>query len=374
MNRHTVRSMVGGFILASAALVVLAGIPGSAVGTGAQQTSKIVRCQEVRRHGEWPEYTNSGVWSSDGRRLFLLDNAHRRLLEFSVAGKSEGRVYGELAKRLKEGIPRKVASLEGGGFYIQTDENRFTVATPKAIDDVVADPSSLGIISKIYNFTVVKDEVVALADVEVSENTWQRGFVVFPMAQPKAFRWLLKGVSTEERVFYRLAFSYMATLGNTAYVLRMETRPELYLYRKGNSSLEAVDAFEPYAMSHFLPELPPFRLPTDYEPLMHVVERSHMPVGLYGWEGRLYLLERSWTGRKTTWNLVVLDPGNPRKDLHSIAIGVEAEHLFLVPGKLRWGLVTKAHPTSLQSQEVTGMQFFPSAALQRDSLPARLCK
>jgi hypothetical protein len=341
----------------------------------AQQSFGSVRCQELKRQGEWPEYTSSGVWSQDGKQLFLLDNAGHRLLEFSVSGKSEGPVYGELAKRLALGDPRSITPMRGGGFYIQSDDNRFTAITGKTLKDFVADrsPSGLGIVSKIYNFTVVGDEVVAFVDVEESPNQFQRGFIVFLKDHPSAFRWLKKGISNAERTFFRLSFPYVATVGDTAYVLRMETKPELYSYKKGNLSLIPVDAFNPYAEKHLLPSLPEFRMQT-FELLMRTVERSQMPVGLYGWGGRLFLLERSWTGKKTDWRFVVINPEDPDAKLVSIPIGVNAEHLFAVPGNLQWSLVTKGQLTGLISQEVTGIRFFPSAVLRKGATaPAQIC-
>jgi hypothetical protein len=374
LSQRITRSLVS-FIPVLAILGILGEICRPVARAQAQQNSGSVRCQELKRQGEWPEYTNSGVWSEDGKKLFLLDNARRRLLEFSVSGKSEGVVYGELAKRLALGDPRSITPIKGGGFYIQTDENRFTAITGKALKDFVADrsPSGLGFVSKIYNFTVVGDEVVAFADVEESPDQFQRGFIVFPKVQPSAFRWLKMRISNAERTFFRLSFPYIATVGDTAYVLRMETKPELYSYKRGNLSLTPVDAFNTYAEGHLLPQLPEFRM-ANFELLMRTVERSRMPVGLYGWGSRLFLLERSWTGKTTNWRFVVINPEVPGAKLASIPIGVNAEHLFAVPGNLRWSLVMKGQLTGLLSQKVTGIRFFPSAVLQTGAtLPAQIC-
>lgn len=370
MSRRTLRSLIPAL-----AIVCVCSEALRVAGADEKQTRGFVTCQELKRQGEWPEFTNSGVWSADGTRLFLLDNARQRLLEFSTE-KSERVVQGEIGKRLKRGIPRRVVPLEGGGIYVQTDENRFTEIRGKSIKDVVASPSpSHGIISKVYNFTVVGEEVVAFVDVEESSDTWQRGFVVFPRMQPEAFRWLRKGISTAERTFYRLSFPYIATIGDTAYVLRMETRPELYAYTKEfGDSLEPVDAFNSYtAETHLLPELPQTRQPADFEQVMRVVERSQMPVGLYGWKGKLFLLERTWTGKNTAWGFVVIDPKKSEAKLRRIDINVSAEHLFAVPGMRQWTLVLKAHPTGLLSQRVMGIRFFASKAFQGSVLPPGLC-
>jgi hypothetical protein len=382
MIRRRFRSVIL-MLMGLAVAYVASEVSPSVAGAQEKQASD---CKSIKRQGEWPEFTSSGAWSVDGKQLFLLDHARRRLLEFSSAGKSEGVVHGELAKRLALGHPRKIDSLEGGGFYVQTDDNRFTVTEPegKGIKDVVAAPSpSNEIISKVFNFAAVGDEVLAFVDVkELSARkpgkaSWQQGFVVFPLGQPNAFRWLEKSISFEERNFYRLSFPFVASLGSdTAYVLRMETRPELYRYKKGSDKLELVDAFKSYTTSHLLPELPPFRQSTDIEQLMRVVERSHqMPVGLYAGSGgrRLFLLERSWTGTKTDWSFVAIEPEDPGTELRRVAIGIDAEHLFAVPGGRQWSLVSKAHPTDILSQEVTGIRLFSSAKLEGPKLPARLC-
>lgn len=381
MIRRRFRSVILVFMVLMVAYVSTEAFPPVARAQEKQSSG----CQPVKRQGEWPEFTSSGTWSADGMQLFLLDNARRRLLEFSVGGKSEGVVYGELAKRLALGSPRKIVPLEGNGFYIQTDENRFTMTGAEGkVKDVVAGLSpSKEIISKVYNFAVVGDEVVAFVDVkdlsarQPDKAGWQQGFVVFPIGQPKAFRWLKKSISIEERTFYRLSFPFIASLGSdTAYVLRMETRPELYRYKKGSGELELVDAFKSYTASHLLPELPPFQQVSDIEQLMRVVERSEqMPVGLYaGSRGRrLFLLERTWTGSRTNWSFVVIEPDDSGAELRRVAVGIDAEHLFAVPGGRRWGLVSKAHPTGILSQEVTGIRLVPSAKLEGPTLPARLC-
>src|SRR5689334_22848470 len=120
VSKNISRSWAG-FIPVLATLGILGEVCLPASRAHAQQNSGSVRCQELKRQGEWPEYTSSGVWSEDGKQLFLLDNARHRLLEFSVSGKSEGAVYGELGKRLALGDPRSIVPLRGGGFYIQTD-------------------------------------------------------------------------------------------------------------------------------------------------------------------------------------------------------------------------------------------------------------
>lgn len=339
-----------------------------------------IRCTEAR--GPFPKFTGpGGVWAAGGTELLLLDNFERVILRYDSTGRSKGAILTSLAKHLQDGKPRSIATSDGHRFYVQVDANRFALVDDRySFQSVVARKSSADdIVRKVFIYGVTKQEIVAFSDVEnIAKNTWNPGFIRFPAEAPESFTWLHKGVSYEEKLWYQLAMPYIVGLGDTAYVLRMTSPYALYRFDpKTDRDLQKLSALDPDRSSktkNVLPQLPAFGGSADLAPLMEEIEHAEdIPVGLYGYGHRLYVLLRTWRGNHTEWSLKVVDPESD-KLLGTVRLAVEADHLSLVPGPSNWAIIKKARPEGIRRQDVTGVTLFDGQALIRGAaLPTQVC-
>jgi hypothetical protein len=105
---------------------------------------------------------------------------------------------------------------------------------------------------------------------------------------------------------------------------------------------------------------------------METIERSKMPVGLYGWEGFLFVLTREPAqGGGTRWMIHKIDP---RKDavVGSSQIPTRANHLTVVPGPKKWAFLEKGRVQDWGRQRNDRVLFVPASRL-RGSLSPSLC-
>ena len=338
----------------------------------------------VEATGPFPKFTGlGGAWTSNGTELLLLDNFEQVVLRYDSAGRSKGPILTSLAKHVQGGRPRSITTIDGQSFYMQTDANRFALVDDRySYRPVVAKKSSSDdLVGKVYIHSLTQEDVVAFADVQSTgglKKTWSPGFIWFPKENPESFRWIHKGVSYNEKLWYQLALPYVAGLGNTAYILRMTSPYALYQFNPAiNQELEKLSALDPTPASraqNLLPQLSTLNGPDDFNIIMKEIEHAQdLPVGLYGYGRRLYLLMRTWKGNHTEWSLKVLDPESDRL-LGTVKLSVDAEHLSLVPGPSTWAIIRKSHPEGIRRQDVTGITLFNGTALLRgDTLPASIC-
>jgi hypothetical protein len=332
--------------------------------------------------GPFPKFTGAGsAWSSSGKELLLLDNFDRTVLRYSASGRSKGPILTSLAEHLRGGRPRSIATTDGQTFYLQVDANRFAIVDSRySYKSVAAGKSSTDdIVRKVYNYGLTTSSVLAFVDVEnTSKNTWNPGFIQFPRESLQDFTWLEKGVSYEEKLWYQLAMPFITGIGDTAYLLRMTSPYALYRYDPASDrSLKKLSVLDPTRTSgakNILPQLPELSRPADLIAIMETIEHAEdLPVGIYAYGNRLYVLIRTWRGNHTEWSLKVIDPKNNRL-LGTVRLAVEADHLSLVPGPSTWALIRKSRPEGIRRQDVIGITLFDGKSLLRgDNLPTQVC-
>jgi hypothetical protein len=240
--------------------------------------------------------------------------------------------------------------------------------------------SSDDIVKKVYMYGIAGREIVAFADVENTKHaSWNPGFVRFPLNSPESFEWLLKGgISYGEKLWYQLAMPYIVGIGDTTYILRMTNPYALYRFNPKTDrelkKLTALDSDPASRTNNLLPQLPEFRSPADVIPIMETIEHTEdLPVGLYAFGNRLYVLFRTWKGNHTEWSLKVVDPEND-KVLGTTRLAVDADHLSLTLGPTTWAMIKKARPEGIRKQSVTGVTLFDGRPLLRGALiPTQVC-
>jgi len=332
-----------------------------------------------------PAFSASGAWAKGGGELMLLDNMGRTVLRYTPEGDSIGEVLPSNPAYLKRSFPTKM-SAHKDGFILQVHGNQLdvldrTFRRQRIVMATAASSSEAPLVDKVFMWTVLTgekgEEVVAFADVKLGERSWWTGFVRFPLGNPAAVE-LIQTVDHEERTFYRITYPYIAKVGKTAYILRMDNQMGLYRVEageNGRSQLKPLRSFEEiYRFPSLSPQLPIFRQPEDFAVVMRRVEHSSMPAGLYAWNGFLYVLSRQPRQGSTQWSLSKINPASDEYMGTATLSSVQANHVSLVPGPHKWAAIEKGPVKGLTAQEVKSLFLIPAATNERAPLRGDLCR
>jgi len=223
-------------------------------------------------------------------------------------------------------------------------------------------------IRSAYLWIPAADDLVAVGNLhndslpEADPHSYRRNFLRIPLSNPADYSVLVQGDGTEpeignaEMMFYRLGHSYLASLGGVAYILRMEHDGKIWMTSPGSVELRALKS---YKFDGGLPILPEFATFSDVAAVFAAIEKSRMPVGIFGWDSRLFVVERTPVEGRTRWKILEIDPVND-KIVGSAVIPVSASHLTIVPGKKHWAFIEKGHVISFGNQEIEGALLVPA--------------
>lgn len=320
-----------------------------------------------------PGWTISGSWSPAGE-LLVVDAFYNRVMRFSPQGDFLGNATG-LQKAAKGNFtPSVLKEGQGSSLFLEMAQARMIRLdrnlTPGKTYDLKSESKRGGeSLEGIFQWDLAGNEAVVFADIERKGSSapeqWRSGFFRMPLDKPSAFRSLYE-ISPQDptRLFYRLGNPLIASLGETSYILLMEERPRIYRSRKGGVPLEPLEAF-PAGLEE-RPTLPSWKNLEDYTRLMRAVERSTMPVALFGWEGHLYIVGRhAEEGDEVRWTLTKIDP---RADKVVWTTGVPlpptARHVTVVPGPQQWAWIEKGVVRGLFNQDVDRILFLPAPKLR----------
>jgi len=336
-----------------------------AIGANANAASKNA-CSRVQLTHR-PAVANSGAWTANGE-LLIADALEKVLLLYGKSGKALGTIPEPIGSTLKTFYPQGVRSRQGR-LFLETQGGGLMVLgrdyVPQISKVVHAKSSRLEMKGKsiegMFLWEPVGDDIISFSDLKDPQGPWTSGFVRFPADRPQDFT-VLKSqpYNASSRIFYRLAQPYIASLGNTGYVLMMDKQMQIAKETKGK--LEPIHAF-PEGLNRRAPSLPEFFTFDDLVPVMSSVERSTMPTGLYGWEGSLFVLWRKVEGRTSRWNLTKIDPQADRV-VGTVSIATSASHLSVVPGPDSWAFIEKGPVRALGVQDIGTLLLVPSERLR----------
>jgi hypothetical protein len=324
-------------------------------------------------------WVTTGAWDGSGTRLFVVDALQRKIFGLSPSGKPLYGFLNGLEKDLPAFLPSRIQSREGrfalellGDRFITLDKD-FVPMTRRALNkEATRGPLS---VEKIYIWDLARNgDIIAYAD--VMEKTrrseeWTSGFLRIAASNPKDFKFLSPPTSylVPERTFYKLGMPFITSVGETIYVLRMENNITLYRGRKGDTELQPLSVAIPDA--GLSPILPSFSRADQMPAVMHAVEQSTMPVGIYGWNDHLYVVSRRFQqDRSTAWSVSKIDP-NSERVVASTLLPVQAQHLTVIPGDRYWAILEKGSVTAFGEQEIKQITFIDSSRMKR--LGANLC-
>jgi hypothetical protein len=356
-------------------VLALAGVIGLTICSGvglAQQGSRSITCTEVALTQK-PGWSISGSWASDGS-LFLVDALHRAIQRYSVSGKALGPIGGPLGETLRDAYPVS-GKARGSSLILQVTDGLMAVGPdyrptlPKSIRVEGAKRREPLAIGALWQWEPVgQRDIMGFGDVHGAKpddrRNWYSAFLRFPLDDPSAFRVLRPlGLDDDETNLLRLGFPYIAAIGDTGYILSMGNKMALLKNEVNSDKLESLSALPPgldYLPSKLSTQFESWK---DYVSTMAGVEKAKLPVGLYAWNGSLYILSRAPDGKGTRWTLSSIDPVLDQYT-GSVDLPIHANHVLVIPGPQAWAFVEKGPVLGKGLQEVSRVLFVPTKRLQ----------
>lgn len=353
--------------------------------SGAASRSAASECRRVALSPR-PGWVSSGAWMENGTELVVADARSRQVLSFDAQGKGFTARPQKLTRALEDSSPaRIIADPAGDLLFAELERERFTVLDSKdafpiyrkniRAESLVGDASQgTRSLDKLFLWAPVRTDVLAYASIkEVAPGGQEASsseFVRFPVEHPDQFQTVVARNRNPSKIFYKLGHPLISSLRDTGYLLFFDNgTPGLYRNEKGSTELLPMGALDAlYPRGGGSPVLPTFVRPEDFPAVMRAVERSSMPVGLYGFDGFLYVLFRSPSGGATKWVMSKIDV-DPRVDaiVASIDIPTRANHLTVVPGPREWAFIEKGPARGHKDQDVNSVLFVPASRIKGTS-------
>ena len=206
------------------------------------------------------------------------------------------------------------------------------------------------------------DEVVGFGTARQPDNTWTFGIQrakLSPLQRVKTTEEMR--LDSKAGTLYTTLSPEVALANGNPYVLRFD-EPSYLLDVRTHQRLKAF----PQGFDH-LPTLPPITGPDSDVPRDRVLQKSAMPVALYGSGAYLFVLtRRPASGGKALWELHRIDPV---KDVMtgSVILPTSAADLTLAPGRESWAILEKGPLTASSTREMRTLLLVPTAAIETGS-------
>ena len=339
-------------------------------GFGAQlfAAGKVSGCERIALPQGRLGWTISGSWK-DRDTLLIVDALNNEVLRFSKAGRPQGAISAVTGGDAGRFLP-SVVKTRGDRLFLELANGRMvtlnqdgtTIGKKSILTDAVRGGQKVESMF-LWDVTESGSDLVTFSDIQGPPGEWASGFLRIPLKDPAGFQVLHRlPITDASRTFYRLGYSYITSLGETAFVLLMEEgRLGIYKNEKGSPDLVPLKAF-PVGFSS-PPSLPRFMRRENFAPVMNATERSSMPTGLYGWENSLYVLSRVPDGASSRWSLSKIDPWADQL-LWTRILPSRANHLTVVPGPEKWAFVEKGPVLGLGQQDTERLLFIPASRIR----------
>jgi hypothetical protein len=315
----------------------------------------------------------------------VIDQIYNEALRYSARGESLGTVPDTVEPSLERFFPLEVKT-QGSNLIFQLSGNRLKTidrnyesladvsfsASPSLSSQSAQNP--LPRIGSLWLWQPVGGkDIVSFSDIELpareagARSTWKCGFLRFPVAEPWQFKVLgaegMLPYDSSLRLYNRLGHEYIAGLGSTAFILRMDKPITIFRQTAGSAQLKPLPSdWLKIALPGVTepPSLPKFDSPKQIAEVMAAVEASSMPVGLYAWDRSLFVMTRAYDHGSTEWRITKIDPVTSRT-MGTATIPVNAHHLTVVPGPNRWAFIEKGPITGWNDyQEIPSIFFVPT--------------
>ena len=328
-----------------------------------------------------PIWTTSGAWKGD--ELLLADNLNNSILRFSEEGRFLGSAPEALMREFSISGIRPYGSgymlSSSGGSIIWIDKDYYPVRRSATFTSVQK-PTTISIRSR-FDWSFVRPaatkssgeaEMISFSDVDSTSGITRTGFIRYSAQHPADVTLLAGGDRSGDEAaltFYLLGFPYITSIGSTAYAIDFARGLPRLLKNRGSGD-GLVDLNADLGTSRIA--LPKFEGQKSVVALMQAVEKTTMPVGLYAWEGFLYVLRHTGQAQGPTWTLQKIDPRDG-VTVGETTLPLHASHVTVVPGKKIWVFIEKGSVLGFGNQVVQSAYFVPADLIFSMSRRIVLC-
>jgi hypothetical protein len=321
-----------------------------------------------------PTWINTATWVDRLAKIMVVDTLKNDIILYSIKGitsefpsrnainiKSvEGTVKNDSDYILKL-VGTKIVLLDGELKVIDRDVN-FQI-------DKDGKKNGLG---SLYDWVVAPQEVFAFGTVRSGppdNHQYESGFIQAGISKkPFAINNARLSIPFDYIDYYLVGHKYVAANDNYAFFLKMGSLAELYRVPIAGGSPEKMNLSFPGEFSRVPKLKTEVAGPADAKRLYEEIETYSIPVGIYGYQKKLYLLTRSPEGKGTAWWLYPIDPST-NKIFTRLRLPSTANHLTLVPSPDYWFIFEKGSVRDDRSQAINTLLAVPTQWIVGTSSP-----
>ena len=309
-----------------------------------------------------PAWTFFGCWDTGGDSFILVDTLRSQVLRYSSHGTLLDDIAGSASLGGTTITKPSVIIKSSSGLIIEDEDGKLVwldsaYRQTKTLDLLDIVKNKYEDLESVWGWVPQSKELLVLGDLK-SQAGWYTALLRVPFQEPSDFEVLQRiEISDPARSFYLLGNMYLAVLGEKSYFLSMTDYPSILEFGNLGTKPRILSALK--EMLSVRPLLPEKRGVGSVRELFRAVERSTMPVSLYGWKDYLYGLVRENSDDQTHWVLVKIDPRADRI-VRKQRIETQAKHVVLIPGPDAWLLVEKGSVLGLGQQSIDGVRLLPS--------------
>lgn len=326
-----------------------------------------------------PGWSVSGVWSTGGETLLLVDARTSQVLEYTQSGALMRRFSVPMEGTTVFSRPSWIRPWPRG-YIVEQEDAGFVTVSPdfeaREGFDLLEATRGTGLknVAVFQWVPLSSEELLALGDVQVGTGEWKSGLLRVRLGHPPRVELVAELFSDPEELdVYLVGLQYLASLGGRGYFVEMsETPPVLMEVRseEGESAIRRLPIFSKSArggLPFLRPYLSELGAVNEMPGVFAELERSFMVSGLYAWEGRLYLLIRQPRrgAEGSTWSLTTVDPesGVTRG---RIDLPTTAAHVTVIPGPESWAVLEKGRVKGFGQQDISTLLLLPSSHFRLD--------
>lgn len=319
-----------------------------------------------------PGYTSSGAWINP-EELVLVDAVNNNLLTIDPEGhlvrKQSKDVEDTVTKTFRENFLPVAVVTGTDGVWLELVGARMAKlsGTEKVMETVDLWGTQIDSVKfgGAWRWTLAGDDIFGLGQFQLRDKSETAGFFRIDLNDPSKstlLRIVPDGSTTQ--LWYRIGLPLVTSLGETGYALSMERPVSIVKSSPGAKKLEPLGTFT--ALLKAPPALLPFEDAGDFQKIMKKLTSSTAPMGLHGWNGKLYLLWRYQSQDRSKWLLSRIDPERPHAEMMeaTVTLSSEANELITVPGPRYWAFVEQGPVEGYLTQSTNSILFVPTARVQ----------
>jgi hypothetical protein len=305
-----------------------------------------------------PAWSISASWSRDGNTILVVDAHEKNIIEYSLDGRRLQTIAGV-------GSSPSVIQRTEEGYVLQTSPGSFSKLGEKygvgASQGFSAGLASGDAVSAVWGWTSIQDRLLVFGDVEGKQG-WRSSFLRVGHSSPVTLEELFRlDKEDQARQFFLFGYPLMAATRANSYILVMSRSPYLVEIGFGVRKLRILP--KEYSSTPVLPEA---RRTEDAVTVYSALERSKMPVAIYGWKGNVYLLTRKPKApQQTEWVLWKIDVCLDRI-VGRVTLPTDAEHVVVAPGLTSWAIIEKGPVTAFGRQSIESLLVVEGTWLERN--------